>query len=83
MIDVEKIMKDTDKLRTRMWQLWDNVQSGKAKGPEVRDQISIANSILTGHKVDIAAANYIGSTPLMPPPQQIRQRKTTQRRITS
>lgn len=70
MIDITKVMDDTDEVRKRMWALWDNMGKGKAKGVEVRNQIAVANVILNGHKVDIAAAHFLGSTPVVLSPSK-------------
>lgn len=75
MIDITKVMEDTAEVRNRMWSLWDSMQKGKAKGAEVRNQIAVANVILNGHKVDIAAAHFMGSAPVvLSPPKRNGQR---------
>lgn len=65
MINITKVMEDTAEVRTRMWELWDSMQKGRAKGTEVKNQIAVANVILNGHKVDIAAAHFMGSNPVI------------------
>ena len=80
MIDLKGVMDDTAEVRDRMWKLWDSMQKGKAKGAEVRNQIAVANVILNGHKVDIAAAHFIGNTPdalPIPKTKQINGRAST------
>jgi hypothetical protein len=83
MIDIDNVMNDTAKVRDKMWALWDSMQKGKAKGAEVRNYIAVANVILNGHKVDIAAAHYIGSVPLVLPNPKDKNGKRETRRLTS
>lgn len=80
MIDIDKLSKDTEEIRSRIWRLWDAVERGTAKGRQPKTEIAAANVILSSHKVDIAAAHYAGIPPTVRPTKQVNGRS---RRIAS
>lgn len=74
MINIQTVLKETGEVRARMWALWDSMKKGEAKGIEVKNHIAIANVILNGHKVDIAAAHFLGNAAVvLPPPEKNKQ----------
>lgn len=61
MLDLNEIFVDTKKARVVLWELLQELRTGKTRSVDAGKIIAAANGIVNAHKVDLTAYHILGS----------------------